>query len=60
MAWFHFPCELDKQGWVGGWMDGCGIPSLVREDLLQVKVSLDLIIREGKAVGETDRQALEL
>lgn len=31
-----------------GWI--C-LPSLVREDLLQVKISLDLIIREGKAAG---------
>lgn len=38
-------------GGVGGWMDGYGLLSLVREDLLQVKISLDLIIREGKAVG---------
>lgn len=54
MVWFHLPCELDKQkwvGWVDGWMDGYGLPSLVREDLLQVKISLDLIIKEGKAAG---------
>lgn len=57
LAWYGsiYPVNwISKSGW-GGWMDEMDgwicLPSLVREDLLQVKISLDLIIREGKAAG---------